>query len=86
MNADEELKMTYSGVIRRNGRNAVCVRFERPGAYAEGYIPECVFERSEGFSEEEMGMLRAYLREHEAEIRTEARKLNNIKAWFGGNR
>ena len=82
MKADENLSMTFSGVLKHDGKNAICVRFERNGAYAEGYLPAAVIERSDGFAEEELGMLRAYMREHSEEILTEAKKLNNIKRWF----
>ena len=82
MKPEENLSMTFSGVLKHNGKNAICVRFERVGAFAEGYLPDAVIERTEGFEEEELGMLRAYMREHSDEILTEAKKLNNIKRWF----
>ena len=82
MNAAEEISMTFSGVIRHEDQRAVCVRFERKNAFAEGYLPDAKIERSEGFSEEELGMLRAYLREHKEEILKEAKKLNKITNWF----
>ena len=74
--------MTFSGVLKHNGRNAVCVRFERGRDYAEGYLPEGTIERGSGFTEEEKAQLAAYMKERQDEILTEARKLNNIKRWF----
>ena len=46
MKADENLSMTFSGVLKHEGQNAICVRFERAGAFAEGYLPDAVIERA----------------------------------------
>lgn len=84
MNRDEELTMTYSGVVSKDHHNAVCVRFERgkTGDFAEGLIPAAKITKSEGFSAEEIEGLERYLKEHDLEIRKEAKKLNNLKRWF----
>ncbi|MBQ6441854.1 MAG: hypothetical protein IJJ13_04600 [Lachnospiraceae bacterium] len=87
MNPNEELTFTYSGVVQRENRNAVCVRFERKrdGAlqYAEGVVPEGRITKQEGFSQEEVEGLEAYLKTHTEEIKKNAKALNQIKNWFG---
>jgi hypothetical protein len=82
MMRNDEISMTFSGVHKHNDKNSICVRFERGKDYAEGYLPAGVFERSEGFTEEELSQLASYMKEREDDILKEARKLNNIKRWF----
>lgn len=86
MNRSEEVTFTYSGVVRKDGKNAVCVRFERKRNgktdYAEGLVPSCTITKQEGFSEEEQKGLINYLKENDEEIRKKAKELNHIKNWF----
>lgn len=84
MNREEELTLTYSGVVPREGRNAVCIRFERRDGkdYAEGLLPSCEITEHRGFTAEELEMLRSYLKENEKELREKARELNQLKNWF----
>lgn len=84
MNRDEELTLTYSGVVSKEKRNAVCVRFERKkqGDYAEGILPDARITDSKGFSAEEIEGLENYLRENSEDIRKKAKELNNFKRWF----
>ena len=86
MNPSEEVTFTYSGVVRKDGRNAVCVRFERKRNgktdYAEGLVPSCTITKQEGFSEEEQKGLINYLKQNDEEIRKKAKELNHIKNWF----
>lgn len=85
-NESGQVTFTYSGVIVRNKRNVVCVRFERKNGshvdYAEGTIPDPVLDKVEGFSAEEIQNLLDYLREHSTEIISNAKELNHIKNWF----
>ena len=86
MNRNEELTFTYSGIVNKDGRNAVCVRFERKRDgrtdFAEGLVPSCTITKQEGCTEEELEGLTAYLRENDQEIRRKAKELNNIRNWF----
>lgn len=86
MNREEELTFTYSGVVQKDHRNAVCVRFERKRGgqteYAEGLLPAAKITEHTGFSAEEIEGLENYLREHSDEIREKAKELNNFKNWF----
>lgn len=86
MRSDEELTFTYSGVVAKDHRNAVCVRFERKRngktEYAEGLLPDAKITEQTGFSAEEIAGLEEYLRENSEDIRKKAKELNNIKNWF----
>lgn len=78
-----EVTFTYSGVLTRNNRKLIRVRFERKGNqgidFAEGKIPECKIEKQNGFSQEEIHQMEAYLESEKENIIHEAKKLNNIK-------
>lgn len=86
MDRDEEITFTYSGVVSKDGKNAVCVRFERKRngrtEFAEGLIPSCTITKQEGFSPEEIEGLTEYLKENDLSIREKAKELNHIKNWF----
>ena len=54
MRKDEELRMTYSGLLMKDGEKMVRVCFERGNSgYAEGIVPRGVIEKSSGFTKEE---------------------------------
>ena len=78
-----EVTFTYSGVLTRNNRKLIRVRFERKGDFgidfAEGKIPECKIEKQNGFSQEEIRQMEEYLESEKENIIHEAKKLNNIK-------
>ncbi len=80
---NSEVTFTYSGVMTKNNRKWICVRFERDKDYAEGRIPECKIEKQEGFSAEEISQMEAYLVAEKENIMVEAKKLNNIKYVMG---
>lgn len=65
---EQDITMTYTGVIKIKGKKTVRVRFERPDrpeqAFAEYQIPSCQMDSSFGFSEEELQQLGKYLRDH----------------------
>lgn len=78
-----EVTFTYSGVLTRNNRKLICVRFERKGDFgvdfAEGKLPECRIEKQKGFSVEEISQMEEYLETEKDNIIHEAKKLNSIK-------
>ena len=81
-----EVTFTQSGIIKKDGRNAVCVRFERKTKtgldYAEGLVPDASLIEVSGFTKEEEENLRYYLKENSTEIIARAKELNPIKNWF----
>lgn len=78
-----DVTFTYSGVLTRNNRKLIRIRFERKGDsgidFAEGKIPECKIEKQNGFSQEEIRQMEEYLEIEKENIIHEAKKLNNIK-------
>ncbi len=86
MEEQGEVTFTYSGVVVRDGRNAVGVRFERQRDgktdFADGFVPECTFQSVEGFSPDELEVLKVYLKENQIDIIQNAKKLSQFKNLF----
>lgn len=78
MNREEEVKMTHSGIVKKDGRRAVRIRFERGGDIAEGSIPACKITLNQGFSQEETEGLENYMRDQCDVIFAKAKELNNF--------
>ena len=76
----EELKMTISGFVPKDGRKSVYVVFEDGKRKAEGYVPECVITQNEGFEEDEIKVLELYMKQNQDMIREHAKLINPIKA------
>ena len=76
----EELKMTISGIVPREGRKSVYVVFEDGERKAEGYVPDCIITQNEGFEDDEIKMLELYLKQNQDMIREHAKLINPIKA------
>lgn len=79
MNQNEEVRMTQSGALFKDGKRQVFVRFERGKSVAEGSLPACKITRSEGFTPEEVEGLEGYLSAKKEEIFAKARELNDIR-------
>ncbi len=76
----QELKMTVSGIVPKDGRNNIYVVFEDGTRKAEGCVPECVVISNDGFTEEETKMLELYMKQNQDQIREMAKQINPIKA------
>ena len=76
----EELRMTVSGIVPKDGRKSIYVVFEDGKRKAEGYVPDCVITKNEGFEEDEIKMLELYMKQQQDTIRTLAKDVNPIKA------
>ncbi|TCL56954.1 hypothetical protein EDD76_110127 [Kineothrix alysoides] len=84
MGRDEELRMTYSGLLMKDGEKMVRVSFERgKGTYAEGIVPRGVIEKSSGFTKEEVDMLTVYLKDNATDIINRAKGVNFLNDWMG---
>lgn len=61
-----DVTLTFSGIYTENNVEALTVRFERPNNngfdFAEGKIPHFIFNRSCGFSEDELLQFEKYLK------------------------
>lgn len=82
MRRDEEMTMTHSGILVKNGKRYVSVRFERGMDVAEAMLPDCKVTKSTGFSEEEVQGLENYLVQENDNIFSRAKEINPIKSWF----
>lgn len=83
MSSSDEVKMTYSSVLTKDGKPMVCVRFEQGKSWAEGVIPQCEITKSEGFSAEEKEALANYLKANRKDIISRAKKISGIMNMLG---
>lgn len=79
----EEINMTVTTLLHKDGKSFARVSFLRENDWAEGVVPGGKIEHSEGFSEEEIEKLEAYLTAEEETILAQAKKINPIKNLFG---
>lgn len=86
----DEVKMLVSCVVEKEGRKIVRVSFLRGMEeghsidYAEGILPDGIIVKSEGFSEEEVRKLEAYIRANRQEILKQAKEINPLRNWMNG--
>ena len=76
----EELKMTVSGIVPKDGRPNIYVVFEDVKRRAEGSVPDCIITTQTGFEEDEIKMLELYMKQNQDTIRDLAKDVNPIKA------
>ncbi len=79
----DEVRLDISGVSEKDGKKRAYVRFSRGKDYAEGYIPDCVLTKVQGFSEEEAGQLVDYLKANLTELKKRAAAVNPLNAIMG---
>lgn len=82
MNREEEMKLIHSGIVVKQGRRHVLVRFERGRDVAEASIPECRVTKNQGFSQEEIKGLELYLELKHDELFAKAKEISNIRHWL----
>lgn len=80
----DEVKMLVSCVVEKEGRKMVRLSFLRGKDYAEGILPDGIVTRSEGFSEEEVRKLEAYIRANRKDILKQAKEINPLRNWMNG--
>ncbi len=81
--SSEEMKMTYSAVVAKDGKPVVAVRFERGTDYAEALLPDCTINKSAGFSAEEIAGLEFYLKRNKKDIGAKAKEITGLQNFFG---
>lgn len=79
----EDVNMLVTGLLHKNGRSFVRVSFLRGKDWAEGIVPDAKIEKSEGFTEEEVSKLEAYLLEQKVMIMDQAKGVNPLRNMFG---
>lgn len=84
MGKDEELRMTYSGLLLKDGEKMVRVCFERgKNDYAEGIVPRGTIVKSSGFTGAEIEQLTVYIQDNATDIINRARNVNFLNEWLG---
>lgn len=62
----DDIMLTFSSIEEKNGFEEITVRFERPNGhgfdFAEGKLPNNMFYKCSGFSEDELLELERYLK------------------------
>lgn len=79
----DDIKMLVTSMIHKEGKAFARVSFLRDSDWAEGIVPGGKIEKAEGFSEEEIEKLEAYLAGEQEMILQEAKGVNPIKNLFG---
>ncbi len=79
----EDVNMLVTGLLHKNGKSFVRVSFLRGKDWAEGIVPDAKIEKSEGFTEEEVSKLEAYLLEQKVMIMDQAKRVNPLRNMFG---
>lgn len=79
---EEAMNILVSGVLQREDRTFVRVSFLRGRDWAEGILPDGVIEKAEGFTEEEIGKLEAYLAGEKDMLLRQAKGINPIRNLF----
>jgi len=78
----DEIILTFSNIEEINEFDSISVRFERPNKngfdFAEGKLPNNIFYKSYGFSEDELMELEDYLRKNSFLIWEIARERGGI--------
>lgn len=84
MGREEELRMTYSGLLLKDGEKMVRVCFERgKDDFAEGIVPKGTIVKSSGFSREEIEQLTVYIQDNATDIINRAKNVNFLNDWLG---
>lgn len=83
MYQDDEVRMTYSGILNHKGKKTVQVIFERGDfSSAEGSVPEGKITKSTGFSPEEIEELQQFLLDNTNDILERARLINPMRGFM----
>ena len=82
MKRNEEMKMTYSGIVTADGKKKVSVKFEEGERFAEGSIPDCKIVRSAGFEPDEIIVLEKYLQMNQMDIIKKAKETSGFQYLF----
>ncbi len=79
----EEITLDISGVVEKDGKKIARIRFSRGEDFAEGYIPDCVLTKVQGFTDKEASQLVDYLRANLTEFKKRAAGINPLTAMMG---
>lgn len=83
MGKNNELRMTHSGLLLKDGEKMVRVYFERnENDYAEGIVPRGSIVKSSGFTKGEIEQLTVYMQENATDIMNKAKKVHFLHDWL----
>ena len=78
-----DVNLDISGVVEKDGKKIAHIRFTRGEDMAEGYIPDCVFTKVKGFTDEETEQLTDYLRANLTDLKKRAAAINPLTEYTG---
>lgn len=78
----DDIKMLVTSMIHKGEESFTRVSFLRGSDWAEGIVPGGKIEKSEGFNEEEIEKLEAYLAGEEEMILQQAKGINPLRNLF----
>lgn len=82
----DNVTMTYSSLLQKNGKKAICVCFERISQngkdYAEALLPSCEFINQKGFTKDELTQLELYLKLNKDDILEKSKEISKLTYWF----
>lgn len=79
----DEVTLDVSGITKKDGKRIAHIRFSRGKDFAEGYIPDCVLTKVEGFTEEESAQLVDFLKANLTDLKRRAASINPLNAFMG---
>lgn len=80
---NDEITMSVSSLIRKDGEKALYVLFSGKESSAEFVLPEGKLLQGKGFSEEEIAKLQEYVQNEKDSIYSMAKEVNPMKAFLG---
>lgn len=78
LNPNEEMKMTYTSVLTKDGKPLISIRFERGKDSCEATIPKCEITKNNGFTDEEARALEYYLRANKQTIIDNSKNISSL--------
>jgi len=79
---NEQLNMSVSSIIQKDGKKQIYVAFEDSDRRAEGQLPDAKITTNEGFSEEEIAALELYMKSNSDQIVEMAKQIHLADAFL----
>lgn len=83
VNPNEEMKMTYTSVLTKDGKPYISLYFERGEDNCEASVPDCVITKNNGFNDEEIEALEYYLRANKQTIIDNSKNISGLFSILG---
>lgn len=80
----DEMKMSVSSIVSRDGKREIYVFFQEGKRSAEGRLSDYKMIHSNGFTEEEVAVLETYMRTEKDTILRMAKNINVMDAFLNG--